>query len=34
VRNFLLSQPEADLEKINALSDEELLKIRDQLTQF
>ncbi len=34
VRNFLLSQPEADEEIINALSDEELLKIRDQLTQF
>jgi hypothetical protein len=34
VRNFLLSQPEADAETINALSDEELLKIRDQLTQF
>lgn len=31
VRTFLLSQPNAVAEQINALSEEELLKIRDQL---
>lgn len=33
VRAFLLSQPDADEAKIRALSDEDLLKIRDQLIQ-
>lgn len=33
VRAFLLSQPDADEKAIEALSDEELLKIRDQLIQ-